>query len=123
MSAASVILAAGLNVLNTAADRSVEYRATSAAAWVAVTGATAAVTGSEPSYDETGHLDQIIRSGVVRVPIGGTTLENGGQVRLDADDAQIYAIRGKSFGVAVNSYNISAADPIRLGSDRGRSRT
>lgn len=122
MSAVSNILAAGLNVIGVAADRSVEYRATAADDWAAVDGAIASVNTSEPVYDETGNVHQVVRVGVAHVPIGGTDLANGGQVRIDGSDAQVFTVRGRPVGVGINTYTIVSADAVRFGPDRGRSR-
>jgi hypothetical protein len=114
-------LAAGLSALNSAASQpTIEYRSGTSGAWTELAGCHFSVDQADREYSDQRLAEVDAKSAVLIVPESGDTMAPEYQVRLDQDDARIWAVVEGPSGLGASRYMLMRQDSLTGTLNRGR---
>lgn len=103
-------------------DSQVEWRQGTSGGWTAFTADSVVFHNRSkvPEYSETEQAETLSRIAIVTIQLAEPKLQEGYQIRVDADDAQIWAVIEGPNGENVAIYNCRLRPQTKYKPDRGR---
>jgi hypothetical protein len=115
----SDILGLAIGTVAGVTGQALEWRALSSDEWTAFAPNAAHIdnTGADPVFDD--NTEYIPYSGRLVVAESEQVLHDGYQIRVNADNTQVWAIEGEAINNGQNVYEVTRRERLRTAQDRG----